>query len=340
MMPSADAGLDLAALSLGDAPADFLDLLALPRSLALDILARLPVDTRLRSVEVNRAWRALLADTSLWKRLDVGGARFRVSCDVARFSPLLFRAAVAKAGGQLHYLDLKGRRVHDDDDEPLDTSWLLFSVLHAVVVANAATLVELRLLNSLLNVDKLTTLCRSAPNLMFFESDAWCKSVNEVNTLLLKQEPFSHLQLTQLCLSGAPELTDDVAVFSFAKQLIDHGHTLTGLTFYYAPLDTAAAMGAIVDAAISLRLSRLSLEFCHATPATIPALTRLVAAGWLRILRISNVGMLFDEGADATRLFCNAVRTPSLTFCDMLGVGHGNELDELAATVSFVHVYE
>ena len=329
MLPPTDAGLGLAALSLGEAPAFFLDLLALPRSLALDILARLPVNTRLRCIEVNRAWRALLADTSLWKRLDVGGARFRVS---------LFRAAVAKAGGQLRCLDVAGHRVHndvdnDDDDEEEDSS-LRFSVLQAVVVANATTLVELHLAKSLLELDALRELCRSAPCLTLLRSDAWCNSVTEVNTLLLKQEPFSNLQLTQLYVSEAPELTDEVAVSSLAKQLVDHGHTLTELTFFGATLSTAAAMGAIVDAAVTLRLSDLSLYRCCATPATLLALSRLVAAGWLRFLSISNGGIvLFEEGAETTRHFCDAVRASLLAICHLNGMGQVRELDELAAGI-------
>ena len=55
----------LSALSLDtDTPPVFLDLLALPRPLLLAIFALIPVDTRLRCIEVNRAWRALLADTT------------------------------------------------------------------------------------------------------------------------------------------------------------------------------------------------------------------------------------------------------------------------------------
>ena len=328
MAPSTVAHLDLAALSLGNVPAVFFDLLALPRSLALDILARLPFDTRLRCIEVSRAWRALLSDTSLWSYLKLSD-----DFGVARFSVSLFRAAVAKAGGQLRTLDVTGKQVHHSfpDDKPLDTSRLLFSVLHDVVVANAATLVELRLSNSFIHVDKLTALCQSAPSLTVL-SDAWCESVDEVNTLLLKQEHFSNLQLTQLWVRNAPELTGDDAVSSFAKLLVEHGHTLTKLSLDDAPLNTAAAMGAIVDAAITLHLSELQLKRCRATPTTVPALTRLVAAGWLRDLDISNDSIaLFEEGADATRLFCDAVRASSLKRYELDGVGDVHELEELEA---------
>ena len=70
-------------------------------------------------------------------------------------------------------------------------------------------------------------------------------------------------------------------------------------------------MGALVDAAISLRLSSLSLMYCGCTPATVPALTRLVAHGSLHKLEISNFEVnLFedDDDDDDTRLFCEAAR--------------------------------
>ena len=318
--------LDLASLSLGDAPAVLLDLLALPRALALDILVRLPVDTRLRCIEVSRAWRALLEEASLWSSLSLSWE--------SGFSVSLFRTAAAKAGGQLRCLDVAGHRVHDDNDEgKLSQKYRLkFSVLHDVVVANSTTLVELHLSTfSSIYVDKLAALCRSAPTLKLLRTNAWCNSVVEVNTLLLKQEPFSCLQLTQLCIHNTPETIDDVAVSTIAKQLADNGHTLIELTFLSAPISTAAAMGAIVDVAISL--SKLDLNGCRATPATVPALTRLVAAGRLRVLEISNDDIvLFEDGADATRLFCDAVRASSLKLCYLHGVGHAHELEELEVT--------
>ena len=312
-------------------PAVFFDLLALPRSLALDILARLPVDTRLRCIEVNRAWRALLADTSLWLCLDISRhGWFGSRGGVERFSVLLFHAAVAKAGGQLRSLNIQGHLVNEDIQS--DLNLLPFSVLYSVVVANATTLVELRLLS--LEFNELRMLCQSAPALTRLESDAYCDSLDKVYTLLLKQEPFSCLKLMTLIVLKTPELINDSAVSSFAQQLVDHGHTLTGLMLSEAPLNTAAAMGAIADAARTLHLSKLKLDRCRATPATVPALTRLVAAGRLDTLVISNGGVvLFEEGADTTRLFCDAVRDSSLIICDLNGVGQVQELAELAASM-------
>lgn len=89
----------------------------------------LAVDQRLRCSEVSLAWRALLADTSFWKRLDLSS-----SSDVASFSVPLFRAVVAKAGGQLICLDVMGGQ----------EEYLPAEELFEVVESNTATLTELR----------------------------------------------------------------------------------------------------------------------------------------------------------------------------------------------------
>ena len=67
----------------------------------------LPVDARLRCSEVDRAWRALLADKTFYSRLNLS-----LDSGLARFSLPLFRAAAAKAGGQLRV-----RRSAADGDE-------------------------------------------------------------------------------------------------------------------------------------------------------------------------------------------------------------------------------
>ena len=94
------------ALALDEPPVAALNLPALPRALVLKIFALLPIDLRLRCCEVNRAWRAMFADTSFWKCLDLSAAS---SC--ARFSVLLCHAAVKKAGGRLRALDVTGRKL-------------------------------------------------------------------------------------------------------------------------------------------------------------------------------------------------------------------------------------
>ena len=86
--------------------------------------------------------------------------------------------------------------------------------------------------------------------------------------------------------------------------------------FYGVELDTAAAMGAVVDACISLRLRSLKMFTCRVAPATLPELTRLIDAGVLRELTL-NVYDSFDE-AESTRLFVAAVRASAMTKLEIL----------------------
>ena len=104
-------------------------LLPLPRCFVRAVFVLLPVGARLRCCEVSRAWRALLADTSLWSSIYLS-----ITSGVARFSEALLRAAAAKAGGQLRVLNLTGRWVsgrHGNKGRPL----------LEIVVANATTVI-------------------------------------------------------------------------------------------------------------------------------------------------------------------------------------------------------
>jgi hypothetical protein len=68
------------------------------------VFALLPVDVRLRCREVCTAWRDVLADRSLWTRLDVSP-----SGGLTRpLATALFAAAVARARSALTHLDVSG----------------------------------------------------------------------------------------------------------------------------------------------------------------------------------------------------------------------------------------
>ena len=70
---------------------------ALPEPVLRVIMLALPVDARARAACVCRAWRAFLADVSLWRVLDL-------SCDCGvddeRVTENLVRGAVRRAAGQ------------------------------------------------------------------------------------------------------------------------------------------------------------------------------------------------------------------------------------------------
>jgi Leucine-rich repeat (LRR) protein len=76
---------------------------------------------------------------------------------------------------------------------------------------------------------------------------------------------------------------------------------------YGAPLDAPAALDAVVDAALARRLSSVTLHRCRLSPASVPALARLLGGDTLSELHINNAfEQLLDE--PAATLLANALR--------------------------------
>ena len=276
----------------------------------------LPADRRLRCCKVNRAWRALLSETSFWMHIDLS-----TSSGCAYFSEALLRAAVAKAGGQLRSLDITGR---------LQTAFIVdleqsiqFDALNAAVVSNAASLTELRVF-SLWNgveMEDVRAVLTAAPSLQHFELGILCcQDVQEARLMLRNEAPFGALRLRYIHIHDTTGWTGgQAAVASFCSDLRRHV-SLEALGLARAPVNAAEAMGALVDACISLRLRILHLIHCDLTPAVVPALTRLVTAGALREIEIADIGrdnFFTDEGE--TQRFCAAVRASSINKIDMFG---------------------
>jgi hypothetical protein len=132
-----------AAMEADDELAQRATIASLPHALLARVLARVPVDTRLRCAEVCRGWRDVLAECSLWVHLDLAAVGFVMRDHYGgldnlaeyengvRAATALLRTAAAKARGALQTLNLFGCVV----------SW---GALMEVAVANANTLVELR----------------------------------------------------------------------------------------------------------------------------------------------------------------------------------------------------
>jgi hypothetical protein len=74
-----------------------------------------------------------------------------------------------------------------------------------------------------------------------------------------------------------------------------------------APLNVPAALDAMVDAALHLRLTYVEFDECGLTPASAPALARVLGGGALRTLSLSgNPSTLLDE--PGAQLIGNALR--------------------------------
>ena len=257
MYPADDALLPagLGALSLVVASPLFLDLLALPRPLALAIFALVPADTRLRGVPrlANTASRQKLVDSL--KSVQAGGAvarrgdktlawhpqrshAQRLRSSLTFFSASLLRAAVAKAGGQLRALNVDGR----------NTDALPFDVLQAAVAANGTTLVDLRIshLQNDLSFQQVESMLAAAPKLSLMLADVRC-SFTKAEWVLQRVQPYGPLRLFGLFLDG--QEADDENVAAFRANVAQLQHTsLKQFSLNAGPLSTAAATASLVDA--------------------------------------------------------------------------------------------
>jgi hypothetical protein len=283
-----------------------LRLAALPHALLLEVLSRVPVDSRLRCREVLRAWRTALNERSLWLRLDLSPAS-----GVARTAATegLLRAAAERAGGQLETLDVSGCDKITSD------------ALLEVVRANRVTLRELHMRGDALarSVAVLATLLRAAPHLHACHAVAYTFKRAEARAMLRNEPPFGALRLERLSVRGeefAAEdailaLAADLAACTFIRELLVSG----------APLDTATALDALVDAALARRLRTLRLLNCDVTDHAAPALARLLGGGALAELEIHSEVVAFLVAPAASVLF-DALRACStltaLTLRDVL----------------------
>jgi hypothetical protein len=268
---------------------------SLPLALLLVIFALLPLDQRMRCAEVCRAWRDALLERSLWLVLDLSEA----SGGLARpASQGLLRAAAARAGGQLHTLNVA------------ECPGITQEALLAVLTANAGALRELRAWRPgfiLLALARAESLLRAAPQLRVFDADVACDSVADARRMLCNEGAWAPLRLRKLRVTF--NVRAEAAVFSLVADAATH-ISLVSLFVIGAPLHTPAALDAVVAAALANRFSELTLFNCRLSPASAPALARLLGGGALQSLRIANGNVpLLDAAAaavlgDALRANC------------------------------------
>jgi hypothetical protein len=254
----------------------------LPLALVLHILSLLPVDARLCCAEVCRSWRAALEERSLWIRLDLSASGVSPKREA---TDALLHAAAARARGELEALDLR------------DCTRVTLDALLAVVTANGAALRELHTRNIWnradesswpLDTDELQALLRAAPRLAVCEADVYCRDFVLAHRLLRNEPPFEPLHVRSLMFYrfyGEEGEEDEAAVLALAADAASHAH-LRRLQLDRAPLETAAALDAVVDAALTRQLTGVSLQLCHLWLESAPALVRLVGGGALAELDI------------------------------------------------------
>jgi hypothetical protein len=285
----------------------------LPLCVVLHIFSLLPVDDRLRCAEVCRGWRSVLLERSLWTRLDLSATSgVRVRARIGALDSLL-RCAAARAGGGLQSL-----HVIKDHVTP--------EALLAVAAANAGALRELHTHRdkpySGFTPDQVEALCGAAPLLRTFTTDL-CDTtgnVQDVGRALRNEAPFGPLRVRHLSANLHDE--DEADVSAFTAEVAAHA-SLCGLELRYASLGTPAALDAVVEAALARRLQTVDLFECGLSPASVPALTRLLARDALTTLACS---CMFLLDVPAARVLAAALRANStLTSLSLFNTGVFND---------------
>ena len=274
-------------------------LAALPQPLALRIFAALPPDARARCACVCRAWRTLVADESLWLRLDLKPARPRAP--QSRVTDAVLRGAAARAGGRLCALDV------------LDCVEITHNTLLAVVAANSGSLRELRCTSPRrypigLSCARLEALLRAAPALRVMQARVECQNVAEARRALQLGLPAGPLRDSSFWVNcrNADEAALEALAADLSQQVALKYLRLTDADLGEMP----AALDAISDALLATSTLR-TLHFirCRMLPAAVAALARLLArrSGALNELQIVNEGAQLLDGP-AARLLAAALR--------------------------------
>ena len=274
-----------------EAALDDVPVASLPRPLALAIFQLLPLDTRLRCVEVCRAWRRVFSEPQMWTEIDFWELR-----DDQRGTPLtakLLWASVERARGQMTYLDL----IHCAADE---------AAIMAAVASNGASLRVLVLpweSQRYLPTEFLRNLLRVAFELRELYADLGCTSDNttmvpaaDAIPILRGRWPWARLWTRRVQLSFRQGDTDTVRALTEALRKQNGDMTFLNLDFNGTDLP-ADVFADFCDAVVSMGLPCLRLCDCGLGPETGPALVRLLREGCVEELSLCVITRLLDENS-------------------------------------------
>jgi hypothetical protein len=311
----------------------------LPHALALRIFTATPPESRLLCREVSRGWLKALQGCDAWLQLDM---EYDIICEP---TDKLLRALAARALGRLKSLNVSG------------CSSITQAVLLAVVAASGV-LEELYVcggsdgeIGALDGVSALA-LADAAPQLRRFDAQVRCGPHAAVRLL---RNPA--VRLEHLCLESQEEgdVWSDGVLLALSDALACTAFAPWFMSLQGAPLGTAEAMGALVDGVLKMSVNAWSeldvvvdpkqklvykvhalkeplpyveLEDCSLSPASAPALARLLG-GALETLSIQHVGQpLLD--APAARVLGDALRASTLTQLMFYRVDFGDDAADMA----------
>jgi hypothetical protein len=259
---------------------------SLPHALLARVLARVPVDTRLRCAEVCRGWRDVLAERSLWAHLDLAAASGVTDVGHAAIATALLRAASAKARGSLQTLNISDCEF-----------W--WGVLVEVLAANAGALVELRVdcasVTNGFRTEELEELLQAAPRLRQLVTSVYCYNAEQTTRMLRNEGVFAPLRIHDLWLPLDGEEWDAAAFIAVSAALGVHASPLNAVRLEEAALDEPGVLDALADGALANRLGCFNITGgCALSPPCVPALARMLTG--------SALTRLFIDGGDGVQL--------------------------------------
>ena len=157
----------------------------LPRTLALEVFARVPVDQRLLLAFVSRAWRAAASEPALFRCVDLS-----TGSGVEHVNDSLLLAISAKARGLLRSLDVAGRV---GPAYPILRERISVDALVRVVGDNAGSLQHLRALCTLdeqgevqhvLKHEEVCRLQQATAGTTRLDVDLQCRTLTQLRALL------------------------------------------------------------------------------------------------------------------------------------------------------------
>ena len=269
---------------------------ALPEPVLRVLMLSLPVDARARAACVCRAWRAFLADVSLWHVLDLTPAGGVVA---ERVTENLVRGAVARAAGRLSVISLNNapnREVRE--------------LLVAVIVSDGAELQQVNT-DALLSVKQLDAVFAAAPRLQALNARV-SDSCVAVIPVLRNDPPYGPMRVSRLDVSFGDG--ESHAVLLACAAAVAAHETLKSLNLEH--VHSPHVLNVLVDAAAERRVSEFSVgRFCFSDAETVPAVTRLLQRGLLTKLDVSCGG--FPHAQEASELWAAVRACQTLTHLEL-----------------------
>ena len=249
--------------------------------MTLRIFACVPADARARAALVCRAWRDAIAEPSVWAQLDLD----MMSVVTVAFTDAVLRGAAARAQGQLTSLLLRC------------SEQLSIAAVLDVVTANAGSLRELTCWSEITDItndnriwtfEEVADVARAAPQLRVLHADV-SSSVADALHMLRNDSPFEPLRIRDLEIDGADddEPAADADVLAFVAAVQRHA-SLRQLGLFAVSLRTPAVLDALAAVVTASALPALWLVGCGLSPASVPALVRMLRRGALTSLELSN----------------------------------------------------